>query len=81
MLFNVPAEILKQTTKCPSDFSCLETGRCSDRSPCDVERPAGENVLWLRSKESIDCPYHMDFGKAKICVCPVHYWIHQQQTR
>ena len=81
MAFNVPAEILKQTTKCPSEFSCLQTGLCADRSLCDVESPDGKNVLWLRSRDWKNCPYHMDFGMAKICVCPVHYWIYQQQTK
>jgi len=76
--YDVPAEILQQTTKCPSEFSCLRSDQCGDRPLCDVERAYSKEVLCLRADDWISCPYHLDFGGAKICLCPVRCWIHRQ---
>lgn len=78
-MISIPAEILRQTTKCGHDFSCLRTGQCGDRPMCDVETAHGDKVLCVRSADWPKCPYHLDFGGAGYCVCPVHCAIHAQR--
>ena len=77
-MFSVPAEILRKATQCRHKFSCLQTGQCGDSPMCDVEAAHGENVLCVRAADWPDCPYHLDFGGAKFCVCPVRCAIHRQ---
>jgi hypothetical protein len=79
-VFEVAAEIIEQTTKCKHDFSCLQTGRCGDSPMCDVESAHGDNVLCVRYADWPQCSYHLDFGGASFCVCPVRCAIHQQQA-
>ena len=78
-MFDVPAAILKQATKCQHDFSCLRTGQCGDSPMCEVETAHGEGVLCVRTADWLQCPYHLDFGGARYCVCPVRCAIHQQR--
>ena len=78
-VFDVSAAILKQTTKCSHNFSCLKNGQCGDSQMCDVETAYGDNVLCVRAADWLQCPYHLDFGGARYCVCPVRCAIHQQQ--
>lgn len=77
-MFSVAAEILRKTTKCRHNFSCLHTGRCGDSAMCAVETVHGENVLCVSAEDWPKCPYHLDFGGAQFCVCPVRCAIHQQ---
>lgn len=78
-MLKVPAEVLRKATKCGQDFSCLKTGQCGDRPICGVESTHGEGVLCVRAAEGHNCPYHLDFGGAGYCVCPVRCAIYQQQ--
>lgn len=80
LVFDVPAAILRQTTKCGHDFSCLRTGRCGDSPMCDVAAAHAEYVLCVRTEGRPACQYHVDFGGAGFCVCPVRCTIHQQQV-
>ena len=79
-MFEVAAAVLEKTTKCRHGFSCLQTGQCGDNPMCDVESAHGEDVLCVRTADWPQCPYHLDFGGARFCVCPVRSAIHQQQT-
>ena len=79
-MFEVAASILEQTTKCRHDFSCLQTGCCGDSPMCDVETAHGQNVLCVLATDWPQCPYHLDFGGARFCVCPVRSAIHQQRA-
>lgn len=79
-MFDVPAAIREQTTKCNHGFSCLESGRCGDKPMCDVETVHGNNVLCVSTTDWPQCPYHLDFGGAQFCVCPVRCAIHQLQA-
>jgi len=78
-VFSVSAAILRQTTKCGHDFSCLRTGKCGESPMCDVETAHGDQVLCVRSAGWPKCPYHLDFGGAEYCVCPVHCALHRQR--
>lgn len=79
-MFEVPAEILRQTTKCSHNFSCLQSGQCGDNSMCEVETAHADDVLCVSNADWPKCPYHLEFGGAKFCVCPVRCAIHKLQT-
>jgi len=79
-VFKVPAAILDQAAKCGHDHSCVRTGRCGDSPMCDVEAHYSGDVLCVVSGNWPDCQYHLDFGGARFCVCPVRCAIHRQQT-
>jgi hypothetical protein len=79
-MFEVPAAILKQAAKCGHDYSCLRSAWCGDRPMCDVEAQHGSNVLCVISTDWPDCHYHLDFGGARFCVCPVRCAIYRQQA-
>ena len=79
-MLEVPAAVLKQTTKCSHAFSCLQTGLCGSGPMCNVERAHGDTVLCLSGTDWPQCSYHLDFGGARFCVCPVRCVIHQQQA-
>ena len=72
MKFEVPTNVLEETTECPSEFSCLTTGKCGN---CEVESIGGKNIIFLKSKENINCPYNLTLGHATLCRCPTHYAI------
>jgi len=81
IVFSVSEKILKKTTKCQHEYSCLETGRCGDGPMCAVEMTHGVDVLCVHSPDWPACQYHLDFGGARFCVCPVHCEIYRQQTQ
>lgn len=78
-MLDVPVALLKQATKCRDSHSCLQTGQCGDSPMCEVETAHAENVLCVRSANWPKCAYHLDFGGARFCVCPVRCAIYQQQ--
>lgn len=80
-MFDVPEAILKQADKCSRDYSCLKSGQCGDGPMCDVETAYGDGVLCVRCDGWPGCSYHLEFGGARYCVCPVRYAIYQQQSR
>ena len=80
MVFDIPAAVIEQTTKCGHDYSCLQTGLCGENPMCGVETAHGENVLCVQAANWLKCSYHLDFGGARFCVCPVRCAIYQQQT-
>ena len=71
----VPAEVLKRTTKCQLAFSCLETGMCGDRELCAVEYIGGEKLIFLKDRTNRTCPYRMPFGERQMCCCPVRAYL------
>ena len=79
-MFDIPAAIREQADKCRHDFSCLLTGRCGDGPMCEVESAHGSNVLCVLAAGWPECNYHLDFGGARFCVCPVRCAIHQRQS-
>ena len=79
-MFDVPAAIAKQATKCTHELSCLRTGKCGTSPMCVVETAHGDNVVCVRPGNWPECAYHLDFGGARFCVCPVRNAIHRQQS-
>ncbi len=81
MRLEVPDSALAETTACPYDFSCLETGNCGDRTMCEVTYRFGMNILFVLRKDSADCPYSFSFDSDCICNCPTRYAIHRKHQR
>ena len=79
-MLKVAPEVTEKTTECRNGFSCLETGHCGSNPMCEVETAYGENVLCVRAVDWPSCPYHLDFGGARFCVCLVRCEIHRQQA-
>ena len=75
MKYTVPDEVLKATTKCEHDFTCLESGQCGQKPMCEVGERDGKNVLFLKTKEAALCAYRIDFAGGQVCTCPTHYAI------
>jgi hypothetical protein len=73
----VPEEVLKATTKCPSNFSCLNSvsGEAVPYCNCSVESFLGENLMFVmpKDKNAVSCPYMIYYGRNHICQCPTHY--------
>jgi len=76
--FNISDQVLQETTRCPNNFSCLFSGQCGDPDECKVQMANGKNVLFLKSKKALACPYRLPFGKAQICTCPTHFAIYKK---
>ena len=70
--FKVPDSVLKETTKCHRDFSCLSSGQCCGIPQCKVETAIGGNVLSLESIGNKNCPYFVSFGGGELCICQTH---------
>ena len=76
MKMTVPDQVLKETTKCPHEFSCLDVEQDPGRDICDVWYADGNNVLFLKAKTSFVCPYRVQFGYHQVCTCPTHFKVH-----
>ena len=71
-------QILSETKECPRKFSCLKTVQDKDHKVCEVSDANGENVLFLKTKRTAECPYQISFGESLICTCPTRYAIHKK---
>ncbi len=83
MKIKISDEVIKQATKCHSNFSCLkdkENPKCSDRfDMCTVEHNIGNNMLFINFNYDISCIYNTPFGNnQRICNCPVRYEIYKR---
>ena len=73
----VPEEVLKATTKCPRNHSCLnaEPDAAVSGCRCNAKSTLGKNIMFVRPREKNyhPCPYQMYYGSEHICQCPTHY--------
>ena len=67
-------EILKETTCCEKDFSCLKNGKLV---LCTVEKCINDKVHFVHCLESKYCNYRFSFGTAFICSCPTRKEIYR----
>jgi len=85
MLYSVSDKIKSKTTKCPHDFSCLETGLCDNPEKCEVQSDFDKNMLIVKFQKPIDilCPYHLAYGNGSghMCTCPTLYAIYMKNKR
>jgi hypothetical protein len=72
-------KILRKTTKCSRDFSCLTSGKC------EIEKHFDDNMLYVKNPkdtESVACPYKMSYGKnihGHVCPCPTLYDLYEKK--
>ena len=76
----VPEEVLRETTKCPSGYSCLSNGSggpTPDCYGCEVDFMVGKNLMFVKPKapKAHVCPYKMHYGSGHVCLCPVRYYL------
>jgi len=81
MKATVSASVLRDTTKCHHNFSCLDAGHCGEWQRCAVDYANGLNVLFLQTEEPALCPYRLSFGGCQTCTCPTHYALHATLCR
>ncbi len=74
-------QILNETKECRRGFSCLKTGQDKDHKICEVLDANGKNVLFLKTKRIVECPYQISFGESLICMCPTHFAIHEKYRK
>jgi hypothetical protein len=71
----VPDEVLKKTTQCPNNFSCLTTGSCGKFPACSVGTAYTQGMFSVKKRNIINislCPYELSFRREYICLCPTH---------
>jgi hypothetical protein len=69
MKFNVSEDILKNTTKCTDNFSCLNG---NSGCLCDIEDCSEGQIHFLHPKNHYGiCEYKMAFGYSYTCNCPI----------
>ncbi len=64
----VNPEILKNTTECKKDFSCLSGNRTD---LCKVELNVNDKIHFVKCLSDEPCDYKKSFGYSFICICPV----------
>ena len=75
MAFEVDADIINQTTKCPHGFKCLKDGA---KQVCKAEEYVKGNGLFIHRKRQDACPYLMTFGYGYMCHCPTRVELYTQ---
>ena len=83
MNYSVSEDVLRATTKCAHDFSCLTTGKCGNLMQCKVVKRFDKNMLYIengKDKAGVSCPYKVSYGSSHghICTCPTHYTVYFQ---
>ncbi|RJQ45030.1 MAG: hypothetical protein C4538_09155 [Nitrospiraceae bacterium] len=76
MRFAINKDILKSTTKCRDNYSCLAG---DDRCFCEIEDCSEEKVHFIIPGTAAGmCDYRMGFGYSFTCNCPVRKEIYNQ---
>lgn len=80
MIFQVPEDIIKKSSKCKHCFACLHSGTGTGRPRCEVEYRVGDNFLFIKTENVGPCPYRFPLGYAQVCSCPLHCAINLLET-
>jgi hypothetical protein len=75
MKFKVNDSIIKKTTKCEKDFSCLYEER---KELCKVTRKVEDKVYFVECQETESCSYRLPFGNSFFCTCLVRKAIYDE---
>ena len=67
MNIKVDDNILQQTTKCKTNFSCLS----GETPPCSVENCIDNKLHFIKCASKEPCSYRVSFGYSDVCTCPV----------
>jgi len=79
----ISEDVIKQTIKCHSNFSCLddeENPKCPERlDMCPVENHINGRMVFVDFNKDPSCDYSMPFGENhRICSCPVRNEIYKR---
>jgi hypothetical protein len=81
----ISEDIIKQTTKCHSNFSCLddeENPKCPvELALCPVENHIDDSMVFVDFNKDPSCDYSMPYGTDhRICHCPVRNEIYKRYS-
>ncbi len=74
MVFKIDEDVLKNTTKCKKNFSCL-TG---ETNICRVELCVANKIHFIKCVDNLPCGYRIPFGYSYVCICPVRKELHNR---
>jgi hypothetical protein len=78
-------EVIKRTTKCHANFSCLnneENPKCwYDESLCPVIKEINKDAIFVECNDNFHCNYKSFFGSDIVCNCPVRYKIYEHYKK
>ena len=66
-IIKINEDVIKKTTKCKKNISCLSSGR----ELCQVELCVENKIHFIKCKSDEFCNYRVPFGYSHVCVCPV----------
>ena len=75
MIFKVDDSIIKTTTKCEKNISCLSEKR---EELCKVTHKVEDEVYFVECQDTESCSYRLLFGYSFICTCPVRKAIYDK---
>ena len=75
MDIEISEDILKKTTKCGCNFSCLTDEK---KCLCEVKGSAGYNSVCVSPQSDMDCDYINDLGSSFFCFCPTRNEIYHR---
>ena len=75
MIFNVDDSIIRRTTRCEKNLSCMSEQR---NELCKITRNVEDKVYFVKCQENESCSYRLSFGDSFICNCPVRKEIYNK---
>ena len=77
MKFKISADILNETIKCRTNFSCLNG---STECLCTVKEKVNNAILFVKPADN-RCNYCLPFGYSQICLCPARMELFKKYGR
>lgn len=79
MNFTIAENVLKETTKCNKNFSCLS---CDKKCLCKVTHIVGNyDILFIETESTTICPYKIAYGDSHFCACPTRSELTKQMDK
>ncbi len=73
MKLKIAPDVLKKTSKCREDFSCLKG---MTDCICEVKSNINNKIIFIEPCRNIHCKYMLSFGYKYICSCPTRMEIY-----
>jgi hypothetical protein len=78
MIFKVDDSIIKKTTKCEKNLSCMSKKR---KELCRVTDKVGDKMYFVKFLNTESCSYRLSFGDLSTCTCPVRKVIYNKYNK
>jgi len=75
MNIRISEEVLKKTTECKKNFSCLSDKK---RDWCEAESSPGYDTLFVKVKRGNSCKYLIPYVDSFLCICPTRNEIYKR---